>query len=1148
MRFNLWISNNLAILLLLIPSLLSAQEYASSSALREGKIFKLGIEETGIYELTFDFLQSDLAINMNGLESNMLHIFGHRGGALPEIIKESYEDGLKQFHISLLDGGDGIFDPGDKILFYAEGASIWKYDEKDEIHHKPMNPYDRLNYCFLVLNPNIEPAIIPSFDYLDEPSTFLTTKGLKSHRYEVDKTNLLFPFFAAQGSGQRWFGDRFKGGGEKNYDQIFDIENIPINARIRLFANFAARAESVTSYSISLNGETFSKTLPRTTVSDVEAPYAKDATINAETVLKDTELHIDLEYPGAGPSSDGWLDYIEIHAEQNLVLQNVPLKIINYESIDYPYSRFRISGASDQTQIWDVTIPWEVHRLENKGTDLIEFTSPSNILRTFYAFNPQEINNLPIALGEIENQNLHSIQEASMLVIYHPDFEQAVNRYVEHRSGHSGLTVKACNIQKVYNEFSSGRVDPTAIRDFVRMIHKRDGNLRYLLLFGDATFDYRHIYSDNENHNFVPTYQTYESFDPVGSFPSDDYFTLISDQDGLPSLRGALDISVGRFPVKNADEADKVVDKIIHYETSERLFGNWKLKAGFIADDEDAGMHLDQSEGISGLFSNENSEFNVEKVYFDAFKQEATPGGERYPDVNNQVNNLFNQGSFVINYMGHGGPKGWADEKVLELSDIESWNNYDRLPLCVTATCTFSGYDDPTNVSPGELTFLNNKGGVIGLFSTVRAVYSGSNRRLAQAVFNFIKTPVNGKIPTLGEILQNAKNSNSADTLSPQNARKFLLIGDPALRLRYPENKIITTAIKDFNTGVEIDTLKALQKVIFEGEIQNDKGEILVDFNGTLFPTLYDKPSTIKTLQQNIRSPLREFDVQKNILYNGSVKVESGRFSFSFILPKDINYTFGNGKMSYYATDLKSDASGWSDNMVIGGSADNLLVDDLGPEIRIYLNDRSFMGGDLVEDNPILIVDLKDDSGINVTGNSIGHDLLAIIDQDSKNSIILNEYYKTEIDIDNQGTATYPLSGLTPGKHSIMVKAWDIANNSNEASIHFEVNERPKNIQKVFTYPNPLSEYTNIFFEHGLADLELEIHVEIYNSFGSKVSEIYENVFSDGYIAGPISWDGTNSSGIDLPGGVYYLQISATPKRGTKIEMQSEIHKVIIVK
>ncbi len=1140
--------NNLTIYFCLACSLCFGQaDYNKSSVLNNGDIFKFGIETTGIYKLDYNFLNNELGIDLPNTNSNSIKIYGNKGGALPELIKNSYLDGLMEHPTLLRDGGDGKIDPGDYMLFYGEGASIWIYDEKEEIHHKPKNIYDELNYFFIKISAEQRSSIVTE-NYLDEPTTFVTAEGDLAMRYEEDVTNLLHPYFASQGSGQRWFGDRFKDGAEKQYGNFFDLSSVPLNNSIKIFSSFVARSSENSSYQLVLNNEVFNKTIARTDVSNVEASYVNEGIIKVETQRKDTDFNLKLEFPVVNQASDGWLDYIEIHTDQSLEYDNTPLRVIEYTSIDHAYSKYSIKHNSKDLKIWDVTFPWDIKEITAEQiNDRTLFTSPSDILRSFLVFDEADIDQQPVAVGKIENQNIHALSSADMVVIYHPDFETEVRVYQKYRASTSNLNVQVVGVDKIYNEFSSGRVDPTALRNFVRMIHKRDPQFRYLLLFGDASFDYRHIYSEIPYQNFVPTYETQQSFNPVASFPSDDYYGLLSDNEGDSGLRGALDLSIGRIPVKSPEEAEQVINKIIHYETAPDVFGNWKLRAGFVADDEDGSSHLDQSDGIAESFGLGNQEYNLEKIYFDAFKQESTPGGERYPSVNDEINNLFFQGTFVINYMGHGGPKGWADERVLELTDIESWNNYNRMPLLVTATCTFTGFDDPSNVSPGELSFLNSKGGVIGLFSTVRAVYSNSNRRLAKAVFDHLTDPVDGKEPTLGEVLSMAKNSNAADTLS-SNSRKFLLIGDPSLKLNYPKHRVVTTRVVDHKSGAEIDTLKALQQVTFEGEIQDFSGQVLNDFNGTLYPTLFDKRTRIQTLQQNTNSQFREFEVQKNVLFNGSVSVTNGKFVFTFVLPIDINYTYGNGKMSYYATDLATDASGLFSNLVIGGSSQTKLDDDLGPDITLFINDRTFTNGGFTDENPLLLVDLSDDSGLNVSGNSIGHDLVAILDSDTKNSIILNDFYNSEKDNYTKGSVNYPFSSLKPGKHTITVKAWDIANNSNQSTIEFEVLQRSKDISKTSAYPNPLTESTQFYFEHGLANVELKVSIEIYNAQGQKVVTLEENSFSNGYLAGPIQWDGTNGSGNKLPNGIYFYKITAETERGTNYVLDSQMEKIVVLK
>ena len=589
-----------------------------------------------------------------------------------------------------------------------------------------------------------------------------------------------------------------------------------------------------------------------------------------------------------------------------------------------------MANANNQLVVWDIQDPLlPISQEYEIQASTLAFGIDGSGPERFVVFDPKATFEKPAFDSQVANQNLHSIPSAELLVIYHPDFEEPARRLAQHRVDHNGYDVVMATIGEVYNEFSGGSVDPTAIRNFAAMLHRRDADFKYMLFVGDGTYDYRHLNADHSDDNFIPVYETDESMDPIRAFPSDDYFALLDDQEG-ETLLGAIDIAVGRLPVATLEEAEAVIDKIINYDLDPATLQDWRMRLVYIADDEDNNLHLNQSEDISRDVEEDNTLFNLNRIYLDAYQQLSTPGGARYPDVNAAINNSIFQGVLAMNYLGHGGHLGWAQERILGISDIQSWSNYDRLPLFITATCSFTGYDEPSYKSAGEQVLLNPTGGAVALMTTVRPVYSSSNKRLTDAVFNILFDIVDGEYRPIGDIMRIAKNSNSQDTID-LNARKFAIIGDPSMVLAYPEHQVIITEMNDQPVGGTPDTVGALQKVSLNGEVHHKDGGKMENFNGKAYITVYDKQQVVKTLANDPKSYEREFRNLSKIIFKGSATVVNGEFSAAFVVPQDIDYTYGAGKISVYASDeISSDAGGHFSDFIVGGTGDNTQADTPG--------------------------------------------------------------------------------------------------------------------------------------------------------------------------------------------------------------------------
>jgi hypothetical protein len=738
-------------------------------------------------------------------------------------------------------------------------------------------------------------------------------------------------------------------------------------------------------------------------------------------------------------------------------------------------------------------------------------------------FDPSQVTDYPTAVGAVANQDLHDIGQPDMVIVSPEAFFPAANRLANfHRAE---LDVVVVSPAQIYNEFNSGAQDISAIRDFMRMIYDKAGAdpnqfPQYLLLFGDGSFDYKDKVEGNTN--YVPAYQTRNSISPISSYTSDDYFGLLDANEGGSITDGdRLDVGIGRITAASPEEADQIVDKIIHY-SQVASFGDWRNLVTFVGDDEDNNLHINSPEKMSRYLTNNYPVYNIDKIYFDAYRQQNTSARDRYPDVEEAIVQRINSGALIVNYTGHGGINDWAHERVFSTDDIKKLNNFNNLPVFVTATCDFSKYDDPANKTAGEYLLTNPQGGAIAMVTTVRLVYAYANDQLNNAFYDYAFEPLpNGEMPRLGDIMVSTKNNIPIES----NNRKFTLLGDPALKIAYPEMDVVTTEINGKAPGM--DTLSALSLVTIKGEVRDKGGNILSGFNGVVYPTVFDKPDTIRTLKNDADSKYRDFPLQNSILFKGISTVKNGSFEFSFIVPKDINYQIGWGKISYYAEDTVSgiDAHGYTP-CEIGGASDSAVIDNEGPVVRLFMNDTLWRTGGITDENPILIAKLSDESGINTTGNGIGHDITAVLDGDEASKLFLNNYYQAQLDNYRKGTVRYQLSNLSPGEHTIEVKAWDVHNNSGTGSTTFIVAESAAlAISSLMNYPNPFTSSTTFSFEHNMPNAELKMVLRIFSSSGQLVSKLEADVLSKGYRVDGITWESAGADLDNIGKGVYVYSL-----------------------
>ena len=1106
--------------------------YKTSSVLNNGKWVKIKLSETGIYKISYSDLISYGLSNVSNIS-----VWGNGGKKLPYMNNITSPDDLEQIPIFIEKGADGIFNQGDYILFYAQGLLTWEYDKVNDFYMHEIHPYSKDIHYFLTTDYS-SPSRIPDLLSTTNPSTYQTNYYDEHIAFEKNDTNLIK-------SGRDWWGESFDIYTTQTFDtKLNNIEPVSsVKTRIRL----SARSSSESSYSLLLNSSTIGTiTLAPVNIGNEESDFISVKQQDFVTPAPSGNLILTLTYNKPTPAANGWLDYICINSRQLLNYQGNQLIFRDSKTVATgAVSQFNVHNVTSAINIWDISNIHNPQRVINTiSGSTASFVLPTDSLREFIAFESDKALS-PSLVGEVLNQNLHGLPQVDMVIVAHPTFwNQAVELADIHRNN-DGLSVQLVSTDQVYNEFSSGNRDVSAIRNFMRMFYKRSTTSsdipKYLLLFGDGSYD--NISDKSLNTNFIPTYQSSESINKTSSFVTDDYFGLLDDDEG--EATGLLDIGIGRFPVSTTEQADVVISKIKQYIAPASL-GDWNNQLCFIGDDEDGNLHMTDANSLAEYVKANRPNYNVQKIFFDAYRQESTPTGDRYPDVTNAINNRVNSGALIVNYTGHGNEQWLAHEKVLMLDDVHSWKNFQTLPLFVTATCEFSRFDDYNLTSTGEWILLTPNGGGIGLLSTTRLVYSSPNFTLN---YNFIKTVFSesttkssqnssGNYYRLGDIVRITKNISGAGN----NKRNFMLLGDPALMLKYPNYGISVTQINNSPIATLKDTLKALSKLKIVGKITNHDGSDATSYNGTTSLTLYDKEKTITTLANDGGSTM-DFTVRDNIIYRGNATVKNGVFSVNCMIPKDINYRVGTGRISLFALNGSESGAGYNQSFLIGGINSNPLTDSKGPSINIYLNDSKFVPGGISDANPKLIVSLVDSSGINTTGTGIGHDLIATIFGESEKNIILNDYYKADNDSYQKGKAEFQLTNLSVGSNKIKVKAWDSYNNSSEAEISFLVaNDSKLIISHLLNYPNPFTERTAFYFEHNQPFTDFDILIQIYSPSGKLVKTIrHQESSASGYRIGPIPWDGNDDFGDRIGRGVYFYRLRVKSSNGKSAEEQQKL-------
>jgi len=1125
----------------------------TSSVLASGDWHKIAVNEDGVFKIDKSFLE-DNNISSQNVSFSSFGVFGQAMGLLPEANSESRTDDLEEIPLKIVDqNNNGVWNDGDYVLFYAKGPHVWHYDEATDLWSHDVNIYTDYSGYFITTTSG-SGLSLSSVSSVSGANNSTSTYVFRDF-FEEELYNLMHSESEGSAGGRNWYGEKLN---SFNSSQSFniDVPNIVSSTSARVQMSVVAISLlSTSSFTLNNNGSTLLSINNVPYISSGNYPDAGKSSYTSQEVSLSSTNNFEVVFSNSDPQADGFLNYLEVIATANINLQDDYLLFRNTATIGSGnITSFTASNMNSSAEVWDVTNGTNVFKINGtlSGSNFT-FTVATDTLREFALVNPNGNFNTPNYVEKITNQNLHALAQQDMFIITPNEFSAAANTIANfHRD--EGLSVAVVDIEKIYNEFSSGQQDLTAIRDFLKMFYDRATNFatmpKYVLLLGDASFDYKDRVDNNTN--IIPTYQSPESLQQTLSYCTDDYIGFLDDSEGEDisdnSNTNNVDLAIGRIPVTTLADANAFADKIVNYNINSTQ-NDWRNILCFVADDEDNNLHFNQVEGFTSSPDIENIDnYNIDKIYLDAYTQENGAGGDRYPDVYDAILRRIRTGAFLINYTGHGGPENWAQERVFNIADIRNLENLENLPLFITATCDFSPYDDAEFHSAGETLITNHDGGAIALITTTRVVYANQNEVMNSAVLDYLFQEYEGRMPTVGEILMQAKN----DAAATENNRKFVLLGDPALTLAYPEHEVVTTKINGQDIS-QIDTLKALSKVTVEGEIRNESGALLSSYNGIVYPSVYDKIGVYQTKGQDAQSNgsyVDSYELRDKLLFSGKVSVVNGAFSFEFIVPKDINYALDSGKISYYAASNSgvNDAAGYTYDFIVGGTADSIIADDEGPIVDVYINDSTFAFGGLTDENPVLLVNLSDDSGINTVGNGVGHDIVGLLNEDTQNQYELNEYYSAKLDDYTRGDIEYPFNNLEDGRYGIRVKAWDVHNNPGEGYTEFIVASSAElALQNVFNYPNPFTTHTSFIFEHNRPGELLDVQVQIFTVSGKLVKSIFSKVSTEGYSVSPneITWDGLDDYGDLIGRGVYVYKVNVQSESGFNAQ---EFEKLVILR
>ncbi len=1044
--------------------------YTPNSILAQGNIYKIALPTEGIYKIDVNFFRT---IGITNTPINSIHIYTNGGQMLDEASSANYIDDLTETAIQINDDGDNVFNNNDNLIFYATGPHIWKIDSAKKWLSYQKHLYDDNTYAFIKID-NTIPVRITTATALTGTTSYNVNSYIHKTIIEDDNSNVLK-------SGKQWVGKAINNANNA-YSVPVNFQAIPLgNATLQTrFVGRSLQGQALLTGSV--NNNVFENLTFNQVGNTIISRYAQEnISTNSVPLLQNNIITYNM---ANNSNATIWPDYIALNTPLPLQISNNNAVVIDQFTglgID-ALALFTIGNSNNNTQVWDITNPLQPQKIPTiQNSTLTNFIRNTKNIARYIAFN-ETAYKTPTIVGPIANTNIHNVAPTTSLIITPNAFINQARQLASYHATQRQLQSTIIVLENIYNEFGSGAKDITAIRNCIRMFYDKTKNtnmpLAYVLLLGDASYNYK----STQQQVLIPSWQSTNSLDPIQSYVSDDFYALLDDNDDINNTNALPleDIAIGRIPARSITELDDYLSKLYKYYAP-TSFGDWRVNTTFIADDEDDNLHIKDAEFLVNNTLVNNPQFNVKKIYLDAYVQAIGSGSGKYPTAVTNIANNMNKGNVIWNYSGHGSYNRLSEEGVVELPTTATWQTENKWPIFITATCDFAPFDNENEFSLGEQLLLRKANGGIALLTTTRLVFASSNKILNNAYLTAQFTQTNSRFPSIGSSILKAKNTLIMQG-DPVNAHKFVCLGDPSLIPAFPTQQVKTTFVNNTSFNTTNDTLKGLQRFTLKGAVYKAQ-RIATNFNGKVNITIYDKQQLGKTLANDATSFQTSFTINEQIVYKGIANVSNGIFETVITMPADVNISYGLGFIKYYAYSNSEDAAG-ADSVTIGGVATNTPTENKGPDITIYANNNPASINRKIT-NPVTInVGLFDATGINLSNTAIGHEITMQINNDP-NKIILNDFFLTDTVNQNKGNIMYALGNLPLGKFTVTIKAWDVFNNSNEKTAHFEVVAPPNNtIYQTINFPNPFTQNTTIIASHNIENDGLEGVLEIFNAQG----------------------------------------------------------------
>jgi hypothetical protein len=1079
----------------------------TNSVLATGTWVKMSVAGDGIYKIDYSLFRK-LGLNPDQTDPRKIRILAGNQGMLSQLNSSPRVSDLKEVAIQMVGQDDGVFNSSDYLLFYGQGPDQYHLDFNKGVFAYENNLYTDKNYYFVTVGPSNGLRIA---DNQSLTGTYPTITEFDDFTYyETEQYNELH-------SGRNWYGEQFSS--KTSYTIRFTVPGIVNGSDLKLIYKVMAQSINPASFQFSLNGQPLQdKAMPtiiNASYTDKGTEASDSLTISSATnqASSTTNWDVTLRFnKAATEKSIGYLDRLLFQYKRALTLYGDQTAFSSLLSIKSSAAKYSLMQLPAGALIWDISDPWrpslQATTLEGTNTVFQAVTGPD---KKYLVFSNKNFP-VPVPEGKVANQNLHGIGTTNLVIVSAPEFLSEAQRLANFRQSRNGITTTVVTTTQVYNEFSGGKQDVSAIRDFVRWLYVNNSGIKNLLLMGRGSYDYKNYLSYNKN--FVPTYESRNSLSPLESYSSDDYFGFLDANEGNwsenPIENHTLDIGVGRLPVKKTEEAQQVVNKLLEYG---QLPGDsWRRQILFVADDGDDNIHQGNADELAELIASQHPDFTTEKLFVDNFKQVSVSFGQLSPTATEALNRAAVSGYSIINYTGHGNEQQWMAERILDQFSILNWKNAPRYPLLLTATCEFGRNDDPGLISTAEQSLLMNHGGSIGLVTTTRLVNSATNFFLNKAFYQALFTKVGGRYRDLGSVMRDTKN-NSVSGISNRN---FSLLGDPSLTLLLPPADLQVTSLQNITSGS--DTLKALSTVQLKGRVISNGGAD-PNYTGVATVTVYDKAFTETT--RGDENPPFTFINRINPVFSGKASIQQGLFELEFTLPKFIDPAIGTGMISLYATSNTpgEDRTGAVVISKIGALEKNPGPDTQGPSIYPYMGDTTFIPGGIVGANSRIVAILRDAHGISTARYNPQQSILAILDDTT--TWILNDYYQAAVNNQTVGLVDFPVFGLKDGTHHLNLSASDVYGNRSTAHLVFTVSDRGSiQLNDWLAYPNPMHEETVFHFTHSRSSEDLEAVVTVFDRVGQSLYTATYSVPESDYQVDLPAWDGTSAAGIKLSPGL----------------------------